>query len=91
MTSRFSRSLAFAALGAALVVGVGGFRTSAQDKKTGAPKFRGFVPGRWIVERTHAHLGVFRAIRTRWSRRLDSFEAFLAIGAAHYIVRAIGL
>jgi hypothetical protein len=60
-------------------------------RKTGGPKHRGFVPGRGVVERTHAHLGVFRSIRTRWSRRLDSFEAFLATAAAHYIVRAMRL
>jgi hypothetical protein len=58
-------------------------------RKTGAPKVRGFVSGRWVVERTHAHLGAFRAVRTRWSRKLDSFEAFLATAAAHYIVRAL--
>lgn len=60
-------------------------------RKTGAPKNRGFVPGRWVVERTHAHLGVFRGIRTRWSRKLDSFEAFLAVAAGHYIIRAMRL
>lgn len=60
-------------------------------RKTGGPKHKGFVPGRWVVERTHAHLGVFRAIRTRWSRRLDSFEAFLATASAHYIIRAVRL
>jgi transposase len=60
-------------------------------RKTGGPKHKGFVPGRWVVERTHAHLGAFRAIRTRWSRQRDSFEAFLATAAAHYIIRAVKL
>jgi transposase len=28
-------------------------------RETGRPKHRGFVPGRWVVERAHAHLGAF--------------------------------
>ena len=60
-------------------------------RKTGAPKHRGFVPGRWVVERTHAHLGAFRAVRIRWCRLLDSYQAFLATAAAHYLVRAARL
>jgi transposase len=60
-------------------------------RKTAGPKHKGFVPGRWVVERTHAHRGAFRSIRTRWSRKLDCFEAFLATAAAHYIVRAVRL
>lgn len=40
-------------------------------RKTGGPGHKSFVPGRWVVERTHAHLGTFRGIRIRWSRRLD--------------------
>lgn len=57
-------------------------------RKTGRPKHRGFVPGRWVVERTHAHLGAFRAVRTRWCRLLNSYQAFLAIAATHYLVKA---
>ena len=60
-------------------------------RKTGAPKHPSFVPGRWVVERTHAHLGAFRAIRTRWCRLLDSYQAFLATAAAHYLVKATPL
>jgi transposase len=56
-------------------------------RKTGRPKERRFVPGRWVVERTHAHLGGFRAVRTRWCRLLQSYRAFLATAAAHRIVR----
>jgi transposase len=56
-------------------------------KKTGRPRERRFVPGRWVVERTHAHLGGFRAVRTRWCRLLQSYRAFLATAAAHRIVR----
>jgi putative transposase len=57
-------------------------------RKTGAPKHKGFVPGRWVVERTHAHLAAFRAVRIRWCRRLDSYQAFLAVAAVHYLVKA---
>ena len=60
-------------------------------RKTGRPKHRGFVPGRWVVERTHAHLGAFRAIRIRWCRLLHSYEAFLATAAAHRIIKQAGL
>lgn len=60
-------------------------------RKTGRPKHRGFVPGRWVVERTHAHLGAFRAIRVRRGRLLHSYEAFLATAAAHRIVKQAGL
>ncbi len=60
-------------------------------RKTGRPKHRGFIPGRWVVERTHAHLGTFRAIRTRWCRLAQSYEAFLATAAAHRIVKQTGL
>ena len=56
----------------------------SNPRKTGTPKFLGFLPGLGIVDRTHAQLGAFRAIRTRWSRRLDSFHAILATAAAHY-------
>ncbi len=54
---------------------------------TGRPKHRGFVPGRWVIERTHAHLGAFRAIRTRWCRLLRSYEALLAAAVARRIVK----
>ena len=60
-------------------------------RKTGRPKRRGFVPGRWVVERAHAHLGAFRSVRIRWCRLLDSYRAFLATAAAHLIVRRAGL
>lgn len=60
-------------------------------RKAGRPKHRGFVPGRWVVERTHAHLGAFRAIRIRWCRLLRSYEAFLATAAVHRIIKQAGL
>jgi transposase len=60
-------------------------------RRTGRPKHRGFVPGRWVVERTHAHLGAFRGVRVRWCRLLPSYQAFLATAAAHRIVRLAGL
>jgi hypothetical protein len=60
-------------------------------RKTGRPKHRGFVPGQWVIERTHAHPGAFRAIRIRWCRLLQSCQAFLAAAAAHRIVRQAGL
>lgn len=60
-------------------------------RKTGRPRHLGFVPGRWVVERTHAHLGAFRSVRIRWCRLLDSYQAFLAAAAAHLIVRRAGL
>ena len=60
-------------------------------RKTGRPKHRGFVPGRWVVERAHAHLGAFRSVRTRWCCLLDSYKAFLATAAAHLIIRRAGL
>jgi hypothetical protein len=40
------------------------------------------------VERTHAHLGAFRAVRIRWCRLLNSYQAFLAVAASHYLTRA---
>jgi hypothetical protein len=43
------------------------------------------------MERAHAHLRAFRGIRTRWGRLLGSFEAFLAIAAAHRIIARAGL
>lgn len=57
--------------------------------RPGAP--RPSVPGRWVVERAHAHLRAFRGIRTRWGRLAASFEAFLAAAAAHRIVARAGL
>ncbi len=60
-------------------------------RETGRPKHRGFVPGRRVAERAHAHLGAFRAVRARWSRLLDGYQAFLATAAAHRIVRLAGL
>ena len=60
-------------------------------RKTGRRKERRFVPGRWVVERTPAHLGAFRAVRTRWCRLLQSYQAFLATAAAHRIVKQAGL
>lgn len=60
-------------------------------RKTGRPKHRGFVAGRWVVERTHAHLGAFRSVRIRWCRLLDSYQASVATAAAHRIVRQAGL
>ena len=60
-------------------------------RKTGRPKERRFAPGRWVVERTHAHLGAFRAVRVRWCRLLDSYQAFLATAAAHRIIKQAGL
>ncbi len=44
-------------------------------------------PDRRVAERAHAHLGAFRAVRTRWCRLLRSYEAFLATAAAHRIVK----
>jgi hypothetical protein len=59
---------------------------------TGRPGRRGPVPGRWVVERAHAHLGcAFRGIRVRWCRLLRSFEAFLATAAAHRVIARAGL
>jgi hypothetical protein len=60
-------------------------------RRTGRPKHRGFVPGRWVVERAHAHLGTFRSVRIRWCRRLDSYRAFLATAAAHRTIKQAGL
>ena len=60
-------------------------------RKTGRPKHRGFVPGGWVVERAHAHLGAFRAIRSRWCRLLDSCRAFLATAAAYRVIKQAGL
>ena len=49
------------------------------------------VPGRWVVERAHAHLGrAFRGVHTRWGRLAASFEAFPA-AAAHRIIARAGL
>jgi hypothetical protein len=59
-------------------------------RKTGRPEERRFVPGRWVVERTHAHLGAFRAVRIRWCRLLESHQAFPATAAAHRIVKQAG-
>jgi putative transposase len=60
-------------------------------RRTGRPKHRGFVPGRWAVERAHAHLGTFRSVRIRWCRRLDSYRAFLATAAAaHRTIKQAG-
>ncbi len=55
------------------------------------PKERRRVPGRWVVERAHAHLRAFRGIRTRWGRLAASFEAFLAAAAAHRVIVRAGL
>ena len=55
------------------------------------PRHVRLVPGRWVVERTHAHLGTFRGVRTRWCRLVDSYEAFLAAAAAHLIIRQVRL
>jgi hypothetical protein len=60
-------------------------------RKTGRRKERRFVPGRWAAERTHAHLGAFRAVRTRWCRLLQGYQASLATAAAHRIVKQAGL
>jgi transposase len=56
-------------------------------RKTGRPKHRDSVPRRWVVERAHADLGAFRAVRIRWCRLLDSHQAFLATAAAHRLIK----
>jgi transposase len=72
-----------------------GFRPDIARNPRGGPRPeapRPSVPGRrWVVERAHAHLRAFRGIRTRWGRLLGSFEAFLAIAAAHRIIARAGL
>ena len=56
--------------------------------KTGRFKHRGFVPGRWVVERTHAHPGAFRGIHTRCCGQLRSYEAFLTAAAYRTVAQA---
>jgi len=60
-------------------------------RKTGRLKHRGFVPRRWVVKLTHAHLGVFRAIRIRCCGLFCSYEPFLATAAAYRTVAQAGL
>lgn len=71
-----------------------GFRPDIARNPRSGPRTerRRFVPGRWVVERAHAHLGcAFRGVRTRWGRLARSFEAFLAIAAAHRIAARAAL
>ncbi len=56
-------------------------------RRTGKPKHQGFVQGRWVVERTHAHLAAFRGLRTRWARLAQSYEAFLHLAAAALTIK----
>ncbi len=66
-----------------------GFRPdiAPNPRGTGRPGRRGPVPGRWVVERAHAHLRcAFRGVRTRRGRLARSFEAFLATAAAHRVI-----
>jgi len=48
----------------------------------GAPHGSGLGIHRWVVERTLAWLHQFRRLRTRYDRRADLHEGFMALGCS---------
>jgi transposase len=54
-----------------------------------APHGSGLGRYRWVVERTLAWLHQFKRLRTRYERRDDIHEAFLALGCAFICWRTV--
>jgi transposase len=50
--------------------------------RRGTPHGSGLGVYRWVVERTLAWLHQFRRLRTRYDRRADIHEGFLALGCS---------
>ncbi len=55
----------------------------------GKPQIAGLGKLRWVVERSLSLLHQFKRLRTRWERRGDIHEAFLALAAAFVCQRKL--
>ena len=51
----------------------------------------GFKARRWVVERTHSWLNLFRRILVRWDKSPENYIAFLHFACALIALRAAGL
>jgi putative transposase len=61
-------------------------RRSGKQPKSAASNLEPAYPARrWVIERTLAWLAKRRSIRTRWSKKLANWLAFVQLAAAHIL------
>jgi putative transposase len=54
-------------------------------------KIPGFRARRWVVERTHSWLNIFRRLLIRWEKKVENYLAMLHFARAWITFRAAGL
>jgi putative transposase len=61
-------------------------RRSGKHPESAASNLESAYPARrWVVERTLAWFAKRRSIRTRWSKKLANWLAFVQLAAAHIL------